>query len=184
MVDALGSRRLSHYYGTCKTYYYYLMNRVTTCTTGIDCVYPGLYLSDLRMSLCDTELDRLGITHIITAVIGVPESYPDKYTYKLIPLLDIAQEDIMSQFNDSNTFIDQALAEGGCVLVHCMVGASRSATIAAAYIIKQTGYSPETVIECMKRNRAVVQPNVGFMDSLNAFQSKLQELQDVHTKNE
>lgn len=169
MVDAVGSRALSHYYGQCKTYYYYLLNRLTTCATGIDRVFEGLYLSDLRMSLCDTELDRIGITHIITAIIGVPESYPQKYTYKTIPLLDTANEDILSQFSDSNAFIHDALQSGGKVLVHCMVGASRSATIAAAYIISQTGHPPETVIDCMKRNRAVVQPNPGFMESLEYF---------------
>lgn len=170
MVDTtFNSRTLSYYYGTYKTWYYYLMNRVTTCTTGIDCVFDGLYLSDLRMSLCDTELDRIGITHIITAVIGVPESYPEKYTYKSIPLLDTSDEDILSQFTDSNIFISDAILSGGKVLIHCMVGASRSATLAAAYIISVTGHSPEAVISRMKMNRAVVQPNSGFMESLEYF---------------
>jgi len=178
-VDAINSRRVSYYYGTFKTYYYHLMNTLWTGTTGIDCVFPGVYISDLRMSLCEAELDRVGITHIITAVIGVYPAYPDKYTYITIPLLDNEHEDILSQFDISNAFISNALAgpaqstSNNKVLIHCMVGASRSATIAAAYIIKETGVSPEITVECMQKNRAVIKPNESFMRSLDIYYAGL-----------
>jgi len=177
-VDAINSRRVSHYYGTFKTYYYHLMNSLWTGTTGIDCVFPGVYISDLRMSLCEVELDRIGITHIITAVIGVYPSYPAKYTYITIPLLDNEHEDILSQFAVSNAFIDSALSAVGTenkVLIHCMVGASRSATIAAAYIMKETGEPHEHTVECMQKNRAVIKPNDAFMRSLENYYVHLQD---------
>jgi dual specificity phosphatase 12 len=54
-------------------------------------------------------------------------------THKRIAVEDVDYEDLLIHLPDACRFIDQALREGGNVLVHCVQGISRSAAVVAAY---------------------------------------------------
>ena len=50
-----------------------------------------------------------------------------------IPVEDVDYADLLIHLPSAVRFIDQALRDGGVVLVHCVQGLSRSATVVAAY---------------------------------------------------
>lgn len=134
-------------------------------------VFPKIYISDLRSSISESILKEHGITHIITAIVGVPITYPDQYTYLTLPLLDNTSQDMTEHFYVCNTFIRDALSKSddNRVLIHCMVGASRSATLAAAYIYSETGHCMNDIISAMKNKRDVVNPNPYFLEQLHKY---------------
>lgn len=137
----------------------------------IDEVSFGLYIGDFP-SACNTEkLKQEGITHIVTAIAGVGEMYPDLFKYYIIDICDRKYSHIQTYFDESSDFIDNAITNGGKVLVHCQKGISRSSTIVAAYLIKKKGQTTDEAIETIKKGRNCIQPNVGFKEQLQNYQN-------------
>ncbi len=49
------------------------------------------------------------------------------------------------------------------VLVHCIQGKSRSATVVAAYLMRYLGYTRADAVQAMVQRRPIVDPNPGFL---------------------
>lgn len=64
---------------------------------------------------------------MVSVIIGVPALFDD-LDYKLVPVRDHPEVDIKQYLDECCDFIDQALAQNGRVKIHCLMGASRSAT--------------------------------------------------------
>nr|CCC90659.1 putative dual-specificity protein phosphatase [Trypanosoma congolense IL3000] len=61
-----------------------------------------------------------------------------------------------------------------CVLVHCRYGCSRSPTIVLAYLMRRNGWPLEDALQYIVCRRPVVEPNVGFLNTLLSFQSTME----------
>lgn len=140
-------------------------------------VTDKLYISDLGSAFNYDELKKIGITHIINVVPGISNVYQDNFTYLYIPVRDVNFENIQQYFEETNNFITTAIKDGGKVLVHCKRGASRSATLVAAYIIfKGKGrINNVQAIEYLQKKRDIINPNDGFMEQLNIYYNKIKE---------
>lgn len=138
-------------------------------------IAPNLYISDYETSFNKQLLQEHKITHIITCVYGLTPRYPDEFIYKNIPLIDNPSENILCYFDDACEFIDDAIKNNGNVLVHCMYGASRSATIIAAYIMyKSKGdISPKYALKYLRKKRDAINPNTGYIDQLEQYYNDL-----------
>jgi dual specificity phosphatase 12 len=73
---------------------------------------------------------ELGITHVVTVCEGYSSTGKN---HLVIPIKDEPHRDILSHLCRACQFIEDALQQGGRVLVHCMAGISRSPTVVAAY---------------------------------------------------
>ena len=132
-------------------------------------VMPNLYIGDLSTA-CDTKyLAEHGITHIVTVVTGVQALHQNMFQYLLLDLRDQPSESINRHFDQCSDFIAHAIRSGGRVLVHCMCGISRSATLIIAYLIRDHGFTPERALDLLKTIRPCVQPNEGFMRQLDDY---------------
>ena len=58
--------------------------------------------------------------------------------------------------------LQAARQSGGCVLVHCSQGVSRSVTLVVAYLMWKLGKGYYEVFETVKAVRGVASPNIGF----------------------
>uniref|UniRef100_A0A7S1R8C1 Protein-serine/threonine phosphatase n=1 Tax=Neobodo designis TaxID=312471 RepID=A0A7S1R8C1_NEODS len=137
-------------------------------------VANGIYVGSYHPA-CDRELLRAhGITHVLTC-IEMPPKFPTDFVYTVLTADDRAGYDITQHFNKTHRFIDQALCNGGGVLIHCGAGISRAPTVAAAYLVRKFGVSAEEAIRSIRRVRACVMPNVGFKAQLNEFADKVRK---------
>jgi dual specificity phosphatase 12 len=75
--------------------------------------------------------------------------------YLYLPAQDIDHYDISQFFKTSYTFIEEARRHTN-VLVHCIAGVSRSATIVAAYLIKKESMTAENAIKLLQSRRTKV----------------------------
>jgi len=98
-------------------------------------VYPNIYIGNYSTSTNYNLLKKLGITHIVSVMPAFNPPFLDQFKYLHIQAYDDESQDIKQYFEISNEFISKCLNEGGKVLIHCMVGRSRSVSICMAFLI-------------------------------------------------
>ena len=132
-------------------------------------IIDGIYISDIASACNKTRLKEEGITHILTAVLGVNPIYPNDFVYLNIPTRDIKDEDISFYLDECCNFIKGVLSNDGKVLIHCSYGISRSPSIVIAYLIKEYKYSYDEAYKKVKDKRAIMNPNEGFKKQLIVY---------------
>lgn len=88
------------------------------------------------------SLQQRGINYILNMAANDPvcqmtqEVYGDSYKCMRIAAGDMPLYDISQHFAATSEFIEEARRNGGRILVHCVAGVSRSATVVLAYLIQ------------------------------------------------
>lgn len=85
--------------------------------------------------------------------------------------MDAPQQNIIQYFDETFDFIHHVLEGEGRVLVHCVAGVSRSATIITAYLMRLKGLRYKAALAMLKRVRPFVTPNDGFLEQLRLYQT-------------
>ncbi|KAJ2340903.1 tyrosine protein phosphatase yvh1 [Coemansia sp. RSA 2618] len=135
----------------------------------MDEIIDGLYVGSSMAEADKPKLDACGITHILSIASHYVPSHPTEFTYKLISIDDLPEENIIQYFPQTNRFIGHALKEGGRVLVHCMAGQSRSVAAAAAYLMQARRLTSEQALAFIKERRPQIHPNEGFLEQLQLY---------------
>ncbi|KAB5555889.1 hypothetical protein PHYPO_G00039310 [Pangasianodon hypophthalmus] len=135
----------------------------------IDEVWPNLYISNVRIAQNRTTLQRLGITHILNAAhskrgsIGDQNFYGTSFVYCGIPAEDSSHFDLDVYFRPAADFIHKGLKTAdGKVLVHCIMGMSRSSSLVLAYLMLYHHMSLRSAIQRLVQKRAIY-PNRNFL---------------------
>lgn len=143
-------------------------------------VYPGILVGD---ELDATEHDYLkasGITHMLNVSqgteVGQVNTTADDYAglpikFKGLKIVDCDNTNLEDYLQGIIEFIDDAIDNGGKVLVHCQLGISRSPSVAAAYLIVRKGFSAEEAVLKIRRMREII-PNNSFFRFLCALDAK------------
>jgi len=147
----------------------------------LDEVYPGIYVGDGESSKNISNLKRLGISHVLNTADGdssgmVTTGYKfyrgSGINYQGFTLADLPTTNISVYFKSASDFIDSALAGRGKILVHCLMGRSRSATLVIVYLMLRRGLNAVAAISLMRRVRDV-RPNDGFLMQIAELDNKL-----------
>lgn len=88
-----------------------------------------------------------------------------------IQVTNLPEEDILSIVNKSIHFINNSLKLGGRVLVHCLRGKSRSASIIVAFIMQKYKISLEKALERVRAIRSCIDPHKSFLYQLKLYES-------------
>jgi len=165
------------------TYYpYYIFNSLYSYTKYLNIfenkfegseIINGLYIGSIDSVYDIKTLKMLGITHVISILPGFIPPYPDDFKYMVINAMDDENTELSCIFDDTNKFIDNAFENCGNILVHCMMGKSRSATIVASYLIHTFGMNVEEVLKLLKNKRDIIQPNKYFEQQLRKYKKML-----------
>lgn len=137
---------------------------------SIDLIEPNLYLGGLNAAKDLPTINRYNITHILTIdICPLPRTVVEYVKgYKFIQLSDQPKEDLLSCFDETESFIENGMQEGS-VFVHCYFGVSRSATVIIAYIMKKYNLNYPEALQKVKNKRSIVYPNHGFVSQLNLY---------------
>ncbi|GBG61469.1 hypothetical protein CBR_g21813 [Chara braunii] len=121
-------------------------------------ILPGfLYLGSYDNASRSELLKAQGITRILNTVPGCQNLYKNSFTYFCL------KEDKTIAFDDCIDFIEQARQEGARVLVHCMLGQTRSPAVVMAYLMRHKGWSLAESYKWVKERRPVIKvPEVIF----------------------
>ncbi|KAL9266246.1 Dual specificity protein phosphatase 1-like protein, partial [Drosera capensis] len=136
-------------------------------------IEEGLFVGSYQAAENKVQLKSLNITHVLTVANGFPPDHPDDFMYKVIEVQDSTSTILVKYFDECFQFIDEAKAMGGSILVHCLAGVSRSATIVVAYLMKKHGVTRDQALLQVKAVRPFVAPNPGFMKQLANFEKAL-----------
>jgi len=139
-------------------------------------IAPRIYVSDLSSAEDSVLLGAHGITHILSAMplTRTPVAHISR-DRMVVPLQDTPFAELAGHLPSTTAFIKQALGSSpnARVLVHCAMGASRSVSVAAAYLIASCGMSSAEAVAHVKSRRAVAAPNWGFLMQLEEYARSL-----------
>eukprot|EP01111_Echinosteliopsis_oligospora_P010709 TRINITY_DN3393_c0_g1_i2.p1 TRINITY_DN3393_c0_g1~~TRINITY_DN3393_c0_g1_i2.p1 ORF type:complete len:197 (-),score=47.16 TRINITY_DN3393_c0_g1_i2:75-665(-) len=140
-------------------------------------VVPNIYLGS---SFAAFDKQSLLDHHISQA--GVKPHYPHDFEYLVVTAHDVESQDLLSAFPYCFDFIQNAISNGGSVLVHCGAGVSRSAMIMIAYVMIKLSKSYEKAYELVEGARSCIYPNRGFNYQLKLLEQIGNDIEQIRQK--
>eukprot|EP01126_Amoeba_proteus_P020425 TRINITY_DN2077_c0_g1_i21.p1 TRINITY_DN2077_c0_g1~~TRINITY_DN2077_c0_g1_i21.p1 ORF type:complete len:263 (-),score=46.67 TRINITY_DN2077_c0_g1_i21:72-860(-) len=128
-----------------------------------DLILEGLYLGSIMDTRSIVTLRELGIKRILSVCSEDVYKHPE-ILYKKIDLQDDMNQQLLSVLPECFEFID--LINCGNVLVHCVRGISRSASVVIAYMMVHRGMPLKEAHKFVKSKREMIYPNGNFLDQL------------------
>ncbi|PIL22602.1 hypothetical protein GSI_15292 [Ganoderma sinense ZZ0214-1] len=139
-------------------------------------ILPHLFLGPLQASKSLDTLKSLGITHIVCIrdakeAFSVRPRFPEHFQYMVLDVQDSEEQNLIRLFPQAKQFIDDAIAKGGCVLVHCNGGISLSPSFVVMYVMQFYNLSWEDALHLVQNRRYCISPNGGFMTQIKEYES-------------
>ena len=94
-------------------------------------------------------------------------------TFERVALDDKPHAQLSDHFDRCADKIESVRAAGGCTLVHCVAGVSRSVSLCIAYLMKQEHLTLRDAFDDVKKRRPIARPNIGFFRQLIAYEREL-----------
>ncbi|PCH41473.1 phosphotyrosine protein [Wolfiporia cocos MD-104 SS10] len=135
--------------------------------------YEGrLFIGTIDAAKSSRTLTERRITHIVSlGTEPIPADNPASgYRHLRIPVEDVDYADLLIHLPAACRFISDALANNGVVLVHCVQGLSRSATVIAAFLMQQKRINATAAMEEIRKTREQMWINPGFQEQLVLFE--------------
>ena len=137
-----------------------------------DEIIDNLWLGNFFAAKNVEDLKSKGIKKVLTVMDDVGPVYKDgDFVHLKFNVDDFSGQNIIQFFGKCLNFIKG----DDKVFVHCMAGASRSATIVIAYLMWTKKMKFEEALEFTHSKRSIVYPNCGFKEQLKMFEKLLKE---------
>ena len=140
----------------------------TTVFNQLAPLTPNLYLA-AATALSPDALSSCRISLVINVTKELPILPVDGARSVRISVGDDSMTNLYQHFDTISTIIREEVEQGGVVLVHCVAGVSRSATLCLAYLIKYYSSLGEAWRH-VKTIRPWVRPNYSFMEQLGEWE--------------
>lgn len=138
-------------------------------------IIPGIYLADMYTATDPLTLKRLGITHVVSAAAQTWHRYPAHIRHLCLPIQDVPTANLFGYLTSVVAWMKSAVVSdpNAKVMVHCVWGMSRSASVVIAYLMTVKGMSLVNALALVRLRRRVVRPNAGFLQQLLMYELML-----------
>ena len=148
---------------------------------GLDCdeVIPGVILATGKTVKNVPYMRDLRVTHIINTAsrdVWLPVEKLSNLGVEMFQFHvdDVPSANIAPYFRPAADFVARATQVGGLLVINCLVGLSRSATVLAAALMINNKWTVKRTLKKLRQNRPV-KPNLGFMVQLLTLEQKLRK---------
>ena len=140
---------------------------------NMDEIIENLWLGNYCASINIPNLKNKGIKKILTVMdhFEGPNYDIKDFNHKIFDIEDKNRQNIIQYFGDCLNFIKGEEK----ILVHCIAGSSRSASIVIAYLMWIKKWKLEQTLKFVKEKRPIVGPIEGFLKQLEIFEKLLIE---------
>lgn len=136
-------------------------------------ITPNLFLTS-AYGATKENIDRRGITLLVNCAQELPKQDHGPHIESVKVFLDdTPYAPINAHFDPVADKIHEHVHRGGRVMIHCLVGVSRSTSLLLAYLMKHRGMSLKTAFDLVSSKRSVVRPNPGFWRQLIDYEKKV-----------
>lgn len=133
-------------------------------------ILSNLYLGNFENAKSMKWLIDHKVTHILNCAKELPDLYRYNFNYCNLYLDDIPEQDIHNGLLVSFEFLNKVFRDPkNVVLVHCMMGISRSSSMVIYYLMKSKGWTYDQAYTFVKEKRDIVHPNRGFVEKLQSM---------------
>jgi len=138
-------------------------------------ILPGLLLGPFQASKSLDILRKLSITHIVCIrdvkeAFSVKPRFPDLFSYLVLDVQDNEEQNLIRVFPQARSFIDNAISQGGRVLVHCNGGISLSPAFVIMFVMQHYRISWEEALHYVQNRRYCISPNSGFITQIKEYE--------------
>ncbi|KAG8908434.1 hypothetical protein FRB99_006639 [Tulasnella sp. 403] len=139
-------------------------------------IVPGVLLGPFQVSKDLKKLRDHEITHIlcirdVKEAFSVKPRFPNDFSYLVLDVEDTEEQNLIRLFPQAKQFIDQAIASGGKVLVHCNGGISLAPSFVVMFVMEQYRLSWEEALHLVQNRRYCISPNGGFLTQIKEYES-------------
>ena len=138
------------------------------------CIGRGLYISGVGGVTNKQVLEHQNITHILNLARELEDTvFPDFVSVRYEGLRDSEEEDLQKHLPELVKHIHQVIDGGGRIVVHCVAGVSRSASVCLAYKVRYEGISLQEAFDEVLKARPVICPNLAFWQALIQWEQEV-----------
>jgi len=154
------------------------------CSSPIEIIEKKLYMGSWESAKHKEGLKHRKITHILQLANTNTILYPEDFEYWVLDIKDKSSENIIQHFKTTNQYIDKIVHDdNSAVLVHCMMGVSRSPAFVIAYLMFSHNMIYNEAHDFVKRKRNFIKPNKGFQKQLQDYEKILTYTKDGYESN-
>lgn len=152
-------------------------------TTEATHIIDNIYLGNSVNAREYYSLKKLNIGLIVNITDEIPNYFEGSFKYINVSIKDINGSKILNHLTPVTEEINEFVKEypDKKVLIHCFMGASRSASLLIAYLMRYHDFSLTEALNYIKDKREIVNLNVDFYKQLIEYEEllKLQQPQSI-----
>ena len=168
------SRKVTHTLG---------VTHVLNCTK--DCPFVGektdtadsFVALESAFNFADVSTAMIPSTNDNTTTKKAIDLPQNEIKFHRVPVVDEKDQQIHEHFGSAVKFLS-SMSLHDKAIIHCKHGQSRSATVAAAFLIHKFGWDVDTALNHLKSCRPKVCPNEGFVTQLHLYFNQLHRSND------
>nr|CAB3240230.1 DUSP8.16 dual specificity phosphatase [Phallusia mammillata] len=147
-----------------------------SANVGVTSIFPHLFLGSQNDASDEVMMKDNAISNVLNVSCNCarPPHLDDQH-FRRIAVRDNYQEKITPYLDEAVKFIESARVKNERVLVHCLAGVSRSATVAIAYVMYYLRLGSDDAYRFVKEKRPTISPNFNFLGQLMEFETILRK---------
>ena len=145
-----------------------LLNFIFT-DDNMNYIIDNIYLGDSEAASNEEYLKEYNISTVVNCAESLTSEYKE-LKFMELRLYDIYEQNLFPKFNVAYKYIK--LHSKNNILIHCVAGMSRSASLVIFYMMKEKGWDYDTCYRYVKERRPIIEPNGGFEAQLRDYYEK------------